>query len=187
MQTKKNMKKISLLATVAVVAVIGIVSVSMFFSYNNREISLRKEAEAQEKKIEAVYDKMWKVITQKAQVSEDYKDSFHDIYKDIIGGRYANGDGSLMKWITESNPQFDASIYKDLMTSIEVLRSEFTTNQERMLDIIREHETLINTYPSKWFISNKEKIAYEVISSSIAKEVMQTRSDDNVSVFGDRN
>lgn len=177
------MKKLFLFAAIAAVAILGIVCVAMFFSYNNKEVSLRKEAEAQEKKIEAVYDKMWKVVSQKAQVSSEYKDSFHEVYRDIIGGRYDNEEGSLMKWITESNPQFDAGIYKDLMNSIDVLRSEFTTNQARMLDIIREHETLLNTYPSKWFVSDKSKIEYEVISSVISKEVMQTRSDDDITVF----
>ena len=32
----------------------------MYFSYNNREIALRKEAEAQKGKIETVHDTMWK-------------------------------------------------------------------------------------------------------------------------------
>ena len=63
-----------------------------------------------------------------------------------------------MKWIKESNPNFDVSLYKDLMQSIEIQRSEFQTSQERMLDIIREHETLVKTYPAKWFISDTKPI-----------------------------
>ena len=88
-----------------------------------------------------------------------------------------------MKWITESNPEFDASVYKDLMNSIEVLRNEFTNNQARMLDIIREHKSLCETFPSRWFISNKTPIEYEVISSTISKQVMETRLDDDIDLF----
>ena len=88
-----------------------------------------------------------------------------------------------MKWITEANPEFDASIYKDLMNSVEVLRSEFSTAQTRMIDISREYETLISTYPAKWFISNKLPIEYEVISSTQSKTVMETRMDDDVDLF----
>lgn len=52
-----------------------------------------------------------------------------------------------------------------------------------MLDIIREHETLINTLPSKWFISNKTPIEYTVISSSKSKEVMKSGEDNDVDLF----
>ena len=46
------MNKISLLIGVATVALIAIIGVSMYFSYNNQEVRLRKEAEAQIKKVE---------------------------------------------------------------------------------------------------------------------------------------
>jgi len=39
------------------------VCASMYFSYNNQEISLRKQAEAQRGKVEGVFDTMWKTIS----------------------------------------------------------------------------------------------------------------------------
>jgi len=156
----------------------------MYFSYNNKEIALRAKAEAQVGKIEGVHDKMWKVIQQKAQVTTEYKDAFAKIYPEIISGRYSgNGDGSLMKWVTESNPNFDTSLYTDLMQSIEILRSEFQRNQETMLDLVREHKTLCTTYPGRWFISNTMEIEYTVISSTKSKVVMETGIDDDVKMF----
>lgn len=88
-----------------------------------------------------------------------------------------------MKWIQESNPEFDASLYKDLMQSIEILRTEFQHAQEKELDIIREHTNLCTTYPSKWFVSNKEPIEYTIISSTKSKATMETGLDDDISVF----
>ena len=166
-----------------VVLVFSLVTVSMYFSYNNTDARLRAQAEAQEGKIETVYDKMWKVLQQKAQVSNEYKESFAEIYPQLIEGRYSQGDGSLMKWITEANPTFDTSLYKDLMLSIELLRTEFQKSQERMLDIIREHNTLLTSMPSKWFVSNTERIEYTVISSTRSKRVMEERIDDDVDLF----
>ena len=168
-----------------VIAIISAVSIiSCYFSYNNSEIRLRAQAEAQRGKIEGVHDKMWKVISQKAQITTEYKDAFAKIYPDIISGRYSgNGDGSLMKWVTEQNPNFDTSLYKDLMQSIEILRTEFQKSQERMLDIIREHNVLLTTVPSKWFISNTERIEYTIISSTRSKTVMDTGLDDDISLF----
>lgn len=167
-----------------IIGVLVMALVGMYFSYNNREIALRNESVAQRDKIEGVHDKMWKVIQQKANVSSEYAQSFDSIYTHIMSGRYdGNGDGSLMKWITESNPQFDASLYKDLSQTIEVLRTEFQKAQERMLDIIREHKTLCSTYPSCWFISNGTPIEYTVVSSTKSKLVMDSGLDDDIDIF----
>lgn len=156
---------------------------SMYFSYNNQEISLRKQAEAQRGKVEGVFDTMWKTISQQAQVSNEYKDAFKEIYPDLIAGRYSQGDGSFMKWIQEANPEFDTSLYKTLMQTIEVQRLQFQKSQERMLDIIREHETLYETYPGTWFVKNKTPIDYTVISSTKTKLTMETGVDDDVDLF----
>lgn len=178
------MKRLILIAIGTIVLFGTLCLVGCYFSYNNQEIRLRTEAEAQRGKVEGVHDKMWKVIQQKAQVTDEYKDAFSEIYPAIMEGRYSgNGDGSLMKWVTESNPNFDTSLYKDLMQSIEVLRTEFQRSQEMMLDVVREHTALCTTYPSKWFIKNKTPIEYTVISSTITKEVMKTGTDDSVDIF----
>jgi hypothetical protein len=89
----------------------------------------------------------------------------------------------MMKWIQEANPTFDTSLYKDLMQSIELNREEFRKTQERMIDIIRQHNVLLTTVPSKWFISNKETIEYTVISSTRSKVVMETGLDDDINLF----
>jgi hypothetical protein len=52
-----------------------------------------------------------------------------------------------------------------------------------MLDIIREHSTLCNTYPGKWFISNKTEIEYTIVSSTKSKMVMDTGIDDGINLF----
>ena len=52
-----------IMASILLMAAIVIGSlVATYFSYNNREITLRQQAEAQRGKIEGVHDKMWKII-----------------------------------------------------------------------------------------------------------------------------
>ncbi|MBO5217287.1 MAG: hypothetical protein Q4F45_07980 [Alistipes sp.] len=169
---------------IIVVGVLVVVLVAMYFSYNNREIALRKEAEAQEGKIESVHDTMWKTLKQEAGVTDQYRKTFEELYPKLIAGRYSNEGGELMKMITESNPDFDTRLYDKLMQSIEAQRAYFASAQQRMLDILRERETLIESYPSRWFVSNKQKIEYEVISSTTSKETMQSRIDDDIELFG---
>ena len=169
--------------TMIIFIVGGLSILGMWMNYNNQENKTRNRAEAQRQNIENVFDGMWKIISQKAQVSSEYKNAFKEIYPELISGRYSQGDGSLMKWIKESNPEFDVSLFKDLMQSIEVERNKFSKEQTKMLDIIREHTNLITTVPSKWFITNKEPIEYVVISSTYSKNVMETRIDDDIKLF----
>ena len=176
---------IVILVVVALLAIGGITIFSSYVSYNNKEVSLRAQSDAQIKVIEGYHDAMWKIITQKAGVTQEYAASFDSIYTHIMEGRYSGGsqDGSLMKWIQESNPSFDASLYKDLMNTIEVQRIAFKNAQEKEIDIIREHETLLKTMPSCWFISDKRPIEYTVVSSTKSKMTMETGLDDDVELF----
>ena len=171
----------SLIIIVAAVAIL-LVLLIMFFTYNNKEIYLRKEADAQRKKIESTHDKMWKVIKQKAEVSDKYRETFERVYPEIIAGRYSDGS-SAMKWIQEANPDFDTSLYNDLMQAIEIQRTHLHNAQTRMLDVIRERASLIESYPSRWFITNKSEIEYEMISSTKTHNVVETSVDDAVDVF----
>lgn len=166
-----------------IVGVVVLILVIMYFTYNNREVALRKEAEAQKGKIEAVFDTMWKTIKQEAGVTEEYRKTFEKIYPDLIAGRYSDDNQSLIKMITESNPAFDTSLYQKLMQTIEVQRSVFSTAQQRMLDIIRERETLLESMPSKWFISNNDEIEYVVISSDVTETVINTRRENDIEIF----
>ncbi|MCR4680701.1 MAG: hypothetical protein K5636_03705 [Bacteroidales bacterium] len=175
-----------MLIVLIIIAVLVLLFIILYFYYNNREIALRKESEAQRGVIESVHDTMWKIIQQKAEVSDKYREAFEKIYPELIGGRYSNDQESMMKWITEDNPDFDTSLYSDLMQSIEVERTHFQNAQQRMLDVLRQRETLIEQMPAKYFISNKQKIEYEVISSTRTKSVQETRIDDDVTVFANK-
>lgn len=168
---------------VGVVVLIGIIVFSMNISYNNTEVSLMNEYQAQEKKIEAVHDNMWKVLQQKAGVTKEYSAQFDSIYSHIMDARYEKNDGVLFNWIKESNPEFSQDLYKDLSISIEVQRKKFLSAQEKMIDISREYNNLISKIPAKWFLGGKTKLDYEVISSSRSKDVMQTRQDDDTELF----
>jgi hypothetical protein len=155
----------------------------MYFTFNNKEVALRKEAEAQRGKIESVYDTMWKVLKQEAGVTEQYRKTFEEIYPKLIAGRYEKDRGQLLKMIQESNPAFDTRLYDKLMQSIEVQRAYFATAQQRMLDILRERETLLESMPSMWFIRNKQKIDYVVISSDVTESVINTRRENDIDLF----
>lgn len=159
-------------------------TLSSYLYYNNVEIKTRNRAEAQRQNIENCHDEMFKIINQKAKVPVEYRSAFKEIFVDIMNERYgAEEDGSLLKFVKEHNPEFDVSLYKDLMNSIEIERIKFAKEQTRMLDIIREHTNLLTTRPSKCWIANKKIIEYTVISSTYSKEVIQSGIDNQIELF----
>jgi hypothetical protein len=168
---------VSILTFVIIFVIIGI-------SAHNKEIRLRSQITAQKQVCEVFYDKLWKVIAQKAQVANQYKDSFKEIYPQLIAGRYGNEKGgSLMKWITENNPKFDVSLYKDLMVSIEAERAGFFMEQKLLFDLNNEHRIIRKTFPESMFIGSREDIEITIVSSDATKKVMETGKENDIDIF----
>jgi len=177
------MKKTTAITIAAVSVFFMLIIVANYFSASNTEISLRNTIEAKQKSCEAYYDKMWKIISQKAQVSEQYKSSFGQIYKDIMSARYNDGGGQLMKWIQESNPNFDVSLYRDLSASIEAERQGFFIEQQALIDLNREHKNLLMKFPSSLFVGGRPPIDIKVITSAKTEDTYRTRQENDTKVF----
>ena len=148
-------------------------------SYNNEEKTLRNKAEAEIGVLEASVDNCWKKIAQVSKASEKYEKAFKESYAEIFSARY-EGDNPLMNWIKEDNPKLDSSIYKKIQDIIDSERDHLLAQQTTVLDVIREHKTLCETWPGNWFIKNKTPIEFKVISSTRTKEIMKTGLDDNI-------
>ncbi len=180
------MSKNKIIGLVAAISfsMVFIIGFFMNMSIENKEIDLRERVVAQQEKCEAYFDKMWKVLKQEAQVTDQYKNAFKEIYPELIEGRYSQGDGALMKWIQESNPQFDASMYKQLMRSIEVERTGFFNEQATLIDIQREHKAYLQKAPNRWFLSDDLKpVEIQVITSDNTKETYETGEENDIDLY----
>ena len=179
--------KTSSIALLVGVFIIGVLSFALFMknvNVDNKEIDLREDAIAQETICKAFYDKMWKIFSQQAQVSEKYKDSFKEIYIGIMEGRYSKGDGSLMKWIQESNPNFNDALYQKLMNNIEIQREGFFNEQSKLIDIKKQHDLLMKKFPSKLFIDDDIKpLDIKIITSTKTEDVYKTGKEDDVNLY----
>lgn len=157
----------------------------IYVSCHNREVRLRNEAAAQQQNLEVVYDATWKIIQQKAGVSSQYADDFKNIYPELIEGRYGDvRGGAIMSWITEHNPEFDTSLYLDLMGSIEAERTKFAREQKRLLDIKREHDDLRQTFPGSIFVGGRPEIEVMLVASTKTQDVFEAGKEDEIGLFG---
>src|SRR5512133_595733 len=115
------MKKSMIVSIVAscVLILFGVMILATYLSCSNKEISLRNQVAAQQDKNRVIFDKTWKTISQMAELPAEYASKFEKIYLGIMEARYGAGDGTLFKWIQESNPSFSTELYARLGDAIE--------------------------------------------------------------------
>lgn len=171
-------------AIILLVVILGVIGVLTYFSYSNQEVQLRNSFNAQQKNCTVVYDQVWKIIQQQAGVASKYADDFKEIYPDLINARYGKGDGTLMKWIVEHNPNFDTSLYGKLMNSIEVQRTTFTEAQKKLIDVKREHDNIRTTFPGQVFVGGRPELVAQLVTSTKTEKAFQTGKEDEVDLFG---
>jgi len=173
------------LVILGIIAFIVLICVIMNYSYKNSEIDLRNQAKAQQEANKVIFDKVWKVIQQKAQITDKYSNDFKQIYGGIMHERY-QGDtkqAPLFKWIQEHNPTFSTELYKDLADAVEANRAEFARVQNRLIDIKREHSNLRQKFPSSIFVGDKPELEIQIVTSDKTTQVFQTGKENEVDLF----
>jgi hypothetical protein len=149
---------------------------------SNSERTLRNKIEAQQEATEIFYTKLWGILKSKAGVTEEYAEQFKEIQFGIMEGRYSTG-GEMMKWIQEANPEFDASLYKDLMNSIEGERNGFFIEQKKLIDMQKQHRDMLVVFPKKVILKNREAIEIVVLKNAVTKEAFTTGNDQSPDLF----
>ena len=162
--------------------------ISTYASFNNQEVHLRTTFNMQMKNRTAFFDKMWKIISQKAQVTQAYDTSFLRIVNAAMDPR-RDGVGVMMKWVQESNPTLQAGtvqeLYKDLSRTIESERDAFFEREETLASIQQQHSQFLQSFPNNLyntFLGRKE-LVYNPISSDKTENVIKTGKDNSNSVF----
>lgn len=175
------------LITLGIVLVLGIGIAIWAISLSNTYNKKLETGKAAQLNSEVVFDNTWKKIAQQAQVTDQYKDGFRDIYVGMMEARYGNdgeaGQETLMKWIQESNPTLDASVYKTLMNTIEGSRNEFTMEQKKLIDVDRELKSMKVTFPNSLVLGNKPDLEIKLVTSTKTDEAFSTGKEDDIKVF----
>lgn len=173
------MKNFSGLVLVVALATIGLVVFLMWVGMSNKEISLRTQIEAQQVALKNTYDAVWKIISGRAGVANEYKEAFRENYTAIMEGRYGeDGADSMLLFITESNPEFSPDLYKDVSSAIEVQRTKFANAQNALVDLKREHDTLLRTFPGSMMLAGRKPVELQLVTSTRTEEVFEAGKED---------
>lgn len=177
-------KRTVAIATFVLVIFVVIVYVAMSISYKNKDVQLRNAAKNKQESLRSEMDKLWKTISQSAQITEQYKEDFYKIYTGVADKRYGGKDPSFT-WIQESNPNLDPALYLTLANKIDAGRAEFNTRQKELLDIKREHDNLREMPVPHFFLGDIESITVYIITSDKTEDIINQGKDNDVKLFKD--
>lgn len=165
-----------------------------YFSIQNTAINKQENVRSHEKSYNQEFDNMFKKIAQIAQIPDHAlqgaKESFKEIYTPLIEGRYkdSRNDG-LMRWIQESNPQFDTkeyySLYGQLANTVEASRDALTAKGNEWITAVQDYNSYIRKAPNSWFLSTATfpREEAKIITSSKTEEAVKTDKDDDINLF----
>jgi hypothetical protein len=173
-----------ILISIGIVVALILIYIVVGISYKNTEVRLRNQIGAQQESNEAVFDNTWKIISQQADISSEYRDAFKEIYPELMEGRYGNArGGSLMSFIHESNPNFDTSLYEKLSASVEGQRTVFTREQQKLIDLKREHDNIRMTFPGSFFVGDRAAVAINIVKSERTNTIFIVGEENEVDLF----
>jgi hypothetical protein len=184
-----NSKRVSRgMAKGAVVAIgfffaVLVAAVVTSFTYRNSELELRNRVEAKQQECEVIFDQVWKTISQQAQITQEYKDGFREVFLGMTEARYDGDSNSLMKFVGEANPNFDPKLYDRLMNTVEEQRAIFSREQKALISLARQHKTMLEKFPGSLFLAGRSPVEISLVTSTRTKNTFQTGKDDDVKVF----
>jgi hypothetical protein len=154
----------------------------------NKDVRLRNGISAKQEANKPSFDTMWKILAQKTGVTTQHKDDFKEIWPDLIAGRYSQGGGKMMQWVQERNPEWDTSLYKDLMASIEAERKRFLRDQQALIDLKKEHDDLVDGFFSGMALNffgkhGTKKVDIVIVTSSKTDSAFQDGKEDDIDLF----
>lgn len=166
-----------------VVFVIGAVAISGI-GFHNREVNLRNAVIAQGDANTAVFDRTWKVIAQQAEVAEQHKEAFAEVYTDIMDAS-GGGNNRLLAFIQSVNPQYDQATFVNLQNSIEANRRDFEREQKSLISKQNAHRVFVSQFPNNiWAdLLGRDALDVTIVTSTRTQEVFSAGVDNDITVF----
>jgi hypothetical protein len=166
--------------------ILAIVSYATLMGTYQEATRLKNEITAEQKNVKITYDNSWKIVMEKAEVSEQYTDAYKQIIKSMTADRYANGTGTVSASIAENNPTIDLSPLKDLMNTLEGLREKYQLDQKKVLSKNNVYENIRTATVSGMILSAMgflKQLDIQTVTSTRTENAFETGKDDKVGGF----
>lgn len=151
-------------------------------SYHNKAIDLESQFNAVQTDNESQFDNMKKKIISSGKVTKAQADIIEKVIIKHAEARGGSGGMTLVNAVHESVPTVPVETFTNLQNIINGSRDKFTACQSRLLDIKREHDALRGKFPSSLIVGGRPELVAQLITSTVAKEAMETGTDDDMSI-----
>jgi LemA protein len=181
------MKAIAIVMVVGILA-LGLIGVVYGISTYNSAAKLKNTYEMKVKSNSGEFDNMWKQISQVTQIADSKKEAFKEVFNGYATARTPEGAGKVMFWVKENAPNLDLSVYDKAQNIIVASRNGWTARQTELVDIAREYNQNLVTFPKNVFLGmfGFQKIDPKVITSSRTEKAFEDGKDDDVSLTGQK-
>lgn len=162
----------------------AVVMIGTVVGWNNQASSLQNQYEMKVKANQGEFDNLWKKIKQAAQIPEQKKNAFKEIFNSYAGARSTGGKDQMMTWVKESVPNVDLGIYDHLMNIITGSRDTWTMKQTELVSIAEQHNKLLVVQPQGFVLGllGHKTIEPKVITSARTEETFSTGQDNDISL-----
>ena len=163
------------LLVVGTIGAVGIIG--YYISTRNQAINYEQQFEACKSECKTSLDNAWKTIQGKYQLKNDYATEMKSMIDAAVVGR---SGGSLFKMVTETMPGLDASIYKDVMATIEGKRDQFKRSLDTQIAIKKEHQMLRLSFPSSLVAGGRPELVLMLVTSDKTEEAFKTGVENDI-------
>lgn len=170
----------------AVAILLTIIVISWGVGLSNKEVRLRNAIEMQQEECETFFTQMWASFVQRAEIADQHKEAFREVYAEIMQAQPGARDGQdpLMVFLNQTVPNYDQTLYRDLSNRIDAGRGEFHAKETRLLDLSREHTDLITTFPGSVIVGGRGRVEIVTIGSARTTNTYATGEENDLDLFG---
>lgn len=141
----------------------------------------KNRIEAQEETRNLYFDKLYKVIAQRTQITNASSEQQKELVEALVQGRA----GGFVRLIQESNPEsaFSRQQFDTLANSVEAQREGFFREQKELVDMVKVNEDLHDRVFSGMVLSIAGRKPAErpvLITSAVTEGVVASGTEDDI-------
>lgn len=158
-----SIKTAVLIIISSLIFAIGTIYGGFSISFNNDERLLRKTINEQITLANDNVCDIWYIISSELCIDDLYEEEFYKICPELLYGTTAEEHDIVINWLSVRSARFNRENYDKILTTIDVYRINFIKEQNNILENIKKHNEMCDSYPSSLFICDKSDIAYSPI------------------------